>query len=55
MPRKWFLIILSIVVIPVTMTSWKVIQYSRESKLQVFELHRHIVNAISLNTTSYFR
>src|ERR1700689_1059746 len=54
MPRKWFFIILAIVVIPVTMTCWKVVQYSNESKTQVFELHRHIVHALSLNTNSYF-
>ena len=55
MPRKWFFIILAIVIIPVTMTSWKVVQYARESKSQVFELHQHIVHAIALNTTSYFQ
>src|SRR3954471_18178637 len=55
MPRKWFIIIMAIVIIPVTMTSWKVIQYSRESRAQVIELHNHIVHAISLNTVSYFQ
>ncbi len=55
MPKKWFLIILAIVVIPVTMTSWKVIQYARESKSQIYELHRHIVTALALNTTAYFQ
>ncbi len=55
MPKKWFLIILAIVVIPVTMTSWKVIQYARESKTQVYDLHQHIVNALMLNTTAYFQ
>lgn len=55
MPRKWFLIILAIVIIPVSMTCWKIVQYARESKVQVYELHRHIVNALSLNTTTYFQ
>lgn len=55
MPRKWFLIILAIVIIPVTMTSWKVVEYSRESKAQVMDLHEHLVHAISLNTMSYFQ
>ena len=55
MPRKWFFIILAIVIVPVTMTSWKVVQYSRESRQQVSELHRHIVHALSLNTASYFQ
>jgi PAS domain S-box-containing protein len=54
MPRKWFFIILAIVVIPVSMTCWKIIQYARESKSQIFVLHRHIVHALSLNTTTYF-
>ena len=54
MPRKWFLIILSIVIIPVSMISWKIMEYARENKLQVAELHRHIVHALSLNTTAYF-
>src|SRR5947208_845601 len=55
MSRKWFITILAIVVIPVSMTCWKIVQYARESKVQVFELHRHIVHALSLNTTSYFQ
>jgi len=55
MRKKWFLIILAIVVIPVTMTSWKVIQYARESKSQIYELHQHIVHALALNTTNYFQ
>src|SRR5262245_12452823 len=55
MPKKWFLIILAIVVIPVTMTSWKIVQYARESKVQIYELHRHIVTALALNTTTYFQ
>jgi len=55
MRNRWFLIILSIVVIPVTMTCVKIVQYGRESKQQVFDLHRHIVNALSLNTTAYFQ
>lgn len=54
MPRKWFFIILAIVVIPVSMTCWKIVQYSRESKTQIFELHRHIVHALTLNTDNYF-
>ena len=52
--RRWFLIILAIVLIPVSMTCWKIIQYARESKTQIYVLHRHIVHALSLNTTSYF-
>src|ERR1017187_5502226 len=55
MRNRWFLIILAIVVIPVTMISVKIVQYARESKSQVYDLHRHIVNALSLNTTSYFQ
>src|SRR5664279_2690857 len=55
MRSRWFLIILSIVVIPVSMTCVKIIQYARESKEQVYDLHRHIVNALSLNTTTYFQ
>ncbi len=55
MPRKWFFImIMGIVVVPVSGTCWKIVQYSRESKSQIFELHRHIVHSLSLNTTSYF-
>ncbi len=54
MPRKWFLIILAIVVIPVTMTCWKIFQYVHESKAQVMDLHRHIAHALSLNTSTYF-
>src|SRR5262245_52165759 len=37
------------------MTCVKIIQYTRESRTQVFELHSHIVNALSLNTTTYFQ
>ena len=55
MRNRWFLIILSIVVIPVTMTCVKIVQYAQESKVQIFDLHRHIVNALSLNTTTYFQ
>jgi len=55
MRNRWFLIILSIVVIPVTMTCVKIVQYAQESKTQIFDLHRHIVNALSLNTTAYFQ
>ena len=40
MPRKIFFIVLSIVVIPVSFTCWKVVQYARVSKSQVFDLHR---------------
>lgn len=54
MPRKWFLIILAIVVIPVSMTCWKIVQYNQVSKRQVFDLHGHIVHALSLNTANYF-
>ncbi|MFA5976576.1 MAG: hypothetical protein WC859_10500, partial [Elusimicrobiota bacterium] len=54
MPKKWFLIVLAIVVIPVSMTCWKVVQYNRVSKRQVFDLHGHIVHALSLNTANYF-
>ena len=55
MRNRWFLIILAIVVIPVTMTSVKIIQYARESKSQIYDLHQHIVNALALNTTTYFQ
>ncbi len=55
MRNRWFLIILAIVVIPVTMTCVKIIEYAQESKEQVYDLHRHIVNALSLNTNSYFQ
>ncbi len=55
MRNRWFLIILAIVVIPVTMTSVKIVQYTRESRSQVYDLHHHIVNALSLNTSSYFQ
>src|SRR6202142_830656 len=55
MRNRWFLIILAIVVIPVTMTCVKIIQYAQESKQQVYDLHRHIVNALSLNTSTYFQ
>lgn len=37
------------------MTCVKIIQYTRESKAQIYDLHRHIVNALSLNTSSYFQ
>jgi PAS domain S-box-containing protein len=53
--NRWFLIILAIVVIPVTMTCVKIIEYAQESKEQVYDLHRHIVNALSLNTSTYFQ
>jgi signal transduction histidine kinase/HAMP domain-containing protein len=53
--RKWFIVLLAIVVIPVTMTCWKVVQYAQESKAQVFTLHRHIVHALASNTTTYFQ
>src|SRR5260221_2820135 len=55
MRNRWFIIILAIVVIPVTMTCVKIVQYAQESKEQVYDLHRHIVNALSLNTTTYFQ
>src|ERR1700719_4758248 len=54
MPRKWFFIILAIVVIPVSLTCGQIIRYATASKAQVTELHRHIVHALSLNTNSYF-
>jgi len=53
--NRWFLIILAIVVIPVTMISIKIVEYAQESKEQVYDLHRHIVNALSLNTNTYFQ
>jgi len=53
--NRWFLIILAIVVIPVTMTCVKIIEYAQESKEQVYDLHRHIVNALTLNTNTYFQ
>src|SRR5262245_34561464 len=55
MKNRWFISILAIVVIPVTMTCVKIIQYSRESREQIYDLHRHIVNALSLNTSTYFQ
>jgi signal transduction histidine kinase/HAMP domain-containing protein len=55
MPRKWFLIILAIVIIPVSMISSKIMEYAHENKQQVSELHRHIVHALSLNTAAYFQ
>src|SRR5882672_278646 len=55
MRNRWFLIILAIVVIPVTMTCFKIVEYAQESKEQIYDLHRHIVNALSLNTNSYFQ
>jgi len=54
-PKKWFLIILAIVIIPVTMICWRVVQYARESKSQVIELHRHIVYAMGLSSNTYFQ
>jgi two-component system sensor histidine kinase ResE len=53
-PRKIFIAILAVVVIPVTMTCFKIVQYAKASKAQVWELHQHIVHALALNTTSYF-
>jgi signal transduction histidine kinase len=55
MPRKWFLIILAIVIIPVSMISWKIMEYARENKQQVVDLHQHIVHALTLNTAAYFQ
>ena len=46
--------VIAIVVIPVTMTCWKIVQYARVSKTQVFDLHHHIVHTLALNTTAYF-
>src|ERR1043166_2822824 len=37
------------------MTCVKIIEYAKESKEQVYDLHRHIVNALSLNTNTYFQ
>jgi signal transduction histidine kinase/HAMP domain-containing protein len=53
--NRWFLVILAIVVIPVTMTCIKIIQYTQESKGQVYELHHHIVSALNQNTSTYFQ
>lgn len=55
MRNRWFLVILAIVVIPVSMTCFKIIEYTRESKEQIYELHRHIVHALSQNTSTYFQ
>src|SRR5471032_3301515 len=55
MPRKIFLFILAIVVIPVSMTCWKIVQYARVSKAQVYDLHHHIAHTLALNTTAYFQ
>src|SRR5262245_16220057 len=49
-----YLTVLAIVVIPVTMTCWKIVQYARVSKTQVFDLHRHVARTLSVNTTAYF-
>src|SRR5580765_3239951 len=49
-----YLTVLAIVVIPVTMTCWKVVQYSRVSKTQISDLHHHIVRTLAINTTTYF-
>jgi signal transduction histidine kinase len=49
-----YLTVLMIVVVPVTMTCWKIVQYSRVSKSQVFDLHHHIVRTLAVNTTAYF-
>src|SRR6185295_2840716 len=49
-----YLTVLAIVVIPVTMTCWKIVQYSRVSKAQIFDLHHHISRTLALNTTAYF-
>jgi two-component system sensor histidine kinase VicK len=53
-PRKLFIAVLAIVVIPVSMTCWKIVQYARASKSQIFDLHHHIVHTLALNTTTYF-
>src|SRR5438132_9857368 len=37
------------------MTCVKIVQYARESKVQIYDLHRHIVNALSLNTNTYYQ
>src|SRR5882724_3299492 len=37
------------------MTCVKIVQYAQESKEQIYDFHRHIVNALSLNTNSYFQ
>ena len=49
-----YVTVLAIVVIPVSMTCWKVVQYARVSKAQIVDLHHHIVRTLALNTTSYF-
>jgi signal transduction histidine kinase/HAMP domain-containing protein len=49
-----YLTVLAIVVVPVTMTCWKIVQYSRVSKAQVFDLHHHIAHTLAVNTTAYF-
>ena len=49
-----YLTVLAIVVVPVTMTCWKIVQYNRVSKNQVFDLHHHIVHTLAVNTTAYF-
>ena len=55
MPRKIFLFIMLIVVVPVSMTCWKIVQYAAVSKAQVYDLHHHIAHTLALNTTAYFQ
>src|SRR5258708_3544646 len=50
-----YLMIVAIVVVPVSRTCWKIVEYARASKQQVFELHGHIVHGLALNTTTYFQ
>ncbi len=49
-----YLTVLGIVVVPVTMTCWKIVQYARVSKAQISDLHHHITRTLTLNTTAYF-
>src|SRR6266566_2234979 len=37
------------------MTCVKIVEYAQESKEQIYDFHRHIVNALSLNTNTYFQ
>jgi PAS domain S-box-containing protein len=50
-----YLVVLAIVVIPVSMTCWKIVQYSRVSKNQTFQLHHHIARTLALTITNYFQ
>ena len=46
MRNRWFLAILAIVVIPVSITCMKIVEYTRESREQIYDLHHHIANAL---------